>query len=531
MPYRIESRSLVWGTDAVRSLVTLLQAVDDPADEVALLASLRHPGLACSDVDLVTWRAAGGRWSLFAVVPVGLEGHPVAAALATLRGWHDQRWWVPVNQLLDTIIRELRLVELTTVEDRPRDHWRRLRFLVDQARAWCDSGGSGLGRFVAWAVRQIAEDADVLETVVPEPDDDAVRILTIHGAKGLEFPITMVAGLGSIVTRQDTVLWTDDAPQIRLKAGLLETSGYAQAVTQEKLARRQEDIRLLYVAATRAEDHLVLGCYHSPPRGAEAQRSSAQQLWGLLADEGVARRELWPPTGSSAAPSPAEPAHLAVAHDRLPDRVAFLDGRAELLQDLAARVATSPTSLTVAAADPEPDKETPEDVAPVVRRGSSRGAAIGTATHRVLELLPSLTAATSAQVAGLSRLACAEADIPDLESDVAGRVWSALQSPSLTEALTDDARALREVYLVVRDGDRFLEGYIDLLVDSPDRGLAVLDYKTDRAVTAEEVAAKQAHYEPQLDAYARAVEQATGTAPSSTGLVFARPGGRPSDSP
>ncbi|MGH3951616.1 MAG: UvrD-helicase domain-containing protein, partial [Pseudonocardiaceae bacterium] len=249
VPYRVESRSLVWATDAVRDLVTLLQAIDNPADEVALLAALRHPGLACSDVDLVAWRASGGRWSVFATVPDGLDqDHPVAAALATLRGWHDQRWWLPVNHLVEQVVRELRLIELTGAQHRPRDHWRRLRFVVDQARAWCDAGGSGLRGFVTWAAQQIENDADVLETVVPEADDDAVRILTVHGSKGLEFPITMVAGLGGTGRSPSPVLWTGDGPRVRLKARVLEMAGWPDAADEEKVQARREDIRLLYVA-------------------------------------------------------------------------------------------------------------------------------------------------------------------------------------------------------------------------------------------------------------------------------------------
>lgn len=97
----------------------------------------------------------------------------------------------------------------------------------------------------------------------------------------------------------------------------------------------------------------------------------------------------------------------------------------------------------------------------------------------------------------------------------------------LVRALAGDARPLSEVYLVVRDGERFLEGYVDLLVDGGPDGLTVLDYKTDRATTDEEQADKRVHYAPQLAAYARAVERVTGRAPRSNDLVFARPGGAP----
>src|SRR6185503_15397483 len=62
VPYRVESRSLVWATDAVRELLAVLGAIDDPADDIAVVAALRSPGFACSDVDLVEWKAVGGRW-------------------------------------------------------------------------------------------------------------------------------------------------------------------------------------------------------------------------------------------------------------------------------------------------------------------------------------------------------------------------------------------------------------------------------------------------------------------------------------
>lgn len=61
------------------------------------------------------------------------------------------------------------------------------------------------------------------------------------------------------------------------------------------------------------------------------------------------------------------------------------------------------------------------------------------------------------------------------------------------------------------------------MLEHPDGELAILDYKTDRASTPAEVAAKEAHYAPQLAAYADAIADATGREPAETGLVFARP--------
>ncbi|MEO8517731.1 MAG: UvrD-helicase domain-containing protein [Dermatophilaceae bacterium] len=523
VPYRVESRSLVWATDAVGDLVTMLQAIDTPSDEVAVLAALRHPGLACTDTALVQWRAAGGRWNYMAKAPESLPpNHPVAEGLSELRRWHEARWWMPVNELVGSVVRELRLIELTATTRRPRDHWRRMRFVVDQSRAWCDAGGSGLGGFVDWAVRQIENEADVLETVAPEPDDDAVRILTVHGSKGLEFPITIVAGLASVGGRPSNLVWDlDGAPQIRLKAGALETSGYADANKLDDKESKLESTRLLYVALTRAMDYLVLGCYHKPPN--KGLHSHAQKVWELLATSGLAEVDQLP---ASAVLAPGQTDSSASGKSTLPGREAFTSERDALLDAVAARVATSPTALVKAAEMKAAEVkaaevDTTEVKASYPRRGSSKGAAIGTAVHRVLELVD-LANPSKEEIIRLAELACAESEIPALVQDVAGRAGTALNTEVVRRA-GQSGRAWREVYLIVRDGDRYLEGYIDLLAEPAGGGLVVVDYKTDRVGSADDIAAKEAYYAPQLEQYQRAIVAIVGSHDVTAQLVFAAP--------
>ena len=66
--------------------------------------------------------------------------------------------------------------------------------MVDQARAWTDATGGDVRGYLAWIGHQTEEGARVAEAILPETDDDAIRIMTIHAAKGLEFPITVVSG-------------------------------------------------------------------------------------------------------------------------------------------------------------------------------------------------------------------------------------------------------------------------------------------------------------------------------------------------
>ena len=133
--------------------------------------------------------------------------------------------------------------------------------MADAARAFVDGGGTSLRGFVTWLARQVDEEARAVEVVVPEPDDDAVRILTVHGAKGLEFPVVVLAGLG-VADRNVTpmVLWDrDGCPQVqigprdrqRYATFRYRSAGYEALSAHERAAAEAEQIRLLYVAATR----------------------------------------------------------------------------------------------------------------------------------------------------------------------------------------------------------------------------------------------------------------------------------------
>ena len=92
------------------------------------------------------------------------------------------------------MVRDRRVLELGEADGRARDLWRRVRFVVDQARAWTDATNGTLRQYLAWIRQQTAEGSRVAEAVLPETDDDAVRIMTVHAAKGLEFPVTIVSG-------------------------------------------------------------------------------------------------------------------------------------------------------------------------------------------------------------------------------------------------------------------------------------------------------------------------------------------------
>jgi ATP-dependent helicase/nuclease subunit A len=325
-------------------------------------------------------------------------------------------------------------------------------------------------------------------------------------------------------------VWAD-RPEVRLKAPWLKTLGFDEGQAKEKAAAEAEAVRLLYVAMTRAQDFLVLGCYHKPTTTPGSYGWHAQQLWTLLGDGRSVLLEP-EPTGTELA-SPA--AKSTCWPDEQRTRSEVVAAHELLLAEVQRRVATTPTALVAAFAAPttpstedEPQLDRVEESSdaepanPARRRMPSRtGAAIGTAVHAVLELAD-LQALDADEFRRLAEMLAEAEEIPALATDVAARASGAAQTPLVRKAV-ESGRYWREVYLVVRDNGRVLEGYVDLLVEDQGGDLVVVDYKTDRATGSVEVAAKAEHYRPQLAAYGQALTQVLKREVSRGALVLARP--------
>lgn len=506
VPYRVESRSLVFGSREVHDLLSVLAAIDDPTDQVALIAALRSPIYACSDNDLLSFYQAGGRWDYTHPVASGVPaGHPVASAFASLEALNRQRAWLGVAGVVERVAREREVLALAFAHRRPRDAWTRLRFVVDQARAFQEAGGATLRQFVDWVERQAEEDRAIVETVAPEQDDDAVRIMTVHAAKGLEFPVVFLAGL-NVQPRKRTqnALWRPSGElEVRLgnRADAFETPGYEALEQLEQDHQRAEQHRLLYVACTRARDYLVLSLWHLTGKPCHAH-----DLWELCQAQ---QPPLW--EGLTTGPIGLELEPAASFDDTPEQRAAWMDERTALLARPSPGRPIAATAIAHQAAKDEPVEELP-----AWRRGRA-GTSIGRAVHSALQ---SVDLASGAGVAEVAAAQAAAEGVPGRAAEVQRLVEAALSSEAVREAVAAD-RYWREVYVSSPVAGRVVEGFIDLLYESPD-GLVVVDYKTDSlAQDADAVAAMQ-RYRWQGAAYALALQQTLGRPVARVVFVFVR---------
>ncbi|MDP1793987.1 MAG: UvrD-helicase domain-containing protein, partial [Acidimicrobiales bacterium] len=410
IPYRAESSSLVYSTRAIRDLLMVLRAVDDPTNSLHVVSALRTPLLACGDDDLFRFKVERkGHWTYTGSQPDSVPADdPVRVGLEFLRALHDNKPWCSPSELLDRIARERRVFELGFADGRPRDLWRRARFVIDQARAWSEATGGSVREYLHWVNMQTAEGARVAEAVLPENDDDAVRIMTIHAAKGLEFPITIVSGMSSKPGggRSTAQVVFPPGGGVGYKFGKhVQTEEYTEYVPIDEQMGHDERKRLLYVACTRARDHLVVSL-HRRARDGVIDNSSATNAELLLVGMGSLLGDLPDAPRTDAPLVPHMPPAQAGA---LPPFEEWQQKRAEAIRLASRPAAVAATALAAEAAlRAEEDeaiaglKKRPRDldVAPWLK--GRYGTSLGRAVHGVLQTIDlatheGLAAAVAAQ--------------------------------------------------------------------------------------------------------------------------------------
>jgi ATP-dependent exoDNAse (exonuclease V) beta subunit len=531
IPYRAETSSLVYGTGEIRDLLMVARAVEDPTDSLALVSALRTAAFGCGDDDLYIWRHThGGGWDHQRPLPQAAPaGHIVAQGLSWLGDLHRERLWLSPSQILERIVRERRLMEQALLHDRQRDLWRRLRFVVDQSRAWEEAGGTTLREYLEWVQLQSAEGARVIETVLPETDDEAVRILTIHGAKGLEFPIAVLSGMTTQLNRRWAGVQVLFPPgqgwALRLKKGL-ETVEFSEQLPIEEQMDHHERLRLLYVATTRARDHLIVSVHRKDGPPSAAGPTAAQLFHEHGQDPGLVE-EFAPASSGSGAGGGNEPGPVVLGPD-LPSFEQWDRERSAAMASASRPVAVSATRLAEEAASraaarsreleelPGVHKD-PRDIDLPPWQKGRYGSAIGRAVHAVLQSVDLVTGA------GLAEAAAAQA----AAEGVLGRerVIERFCRSALASDVVQEAAQLphwREVYVGIPYEDGVLEGYIDLLYRSGP-GLVVVDYKTDSWRDEADLQAKVDRYRVQLEAYGQAVTEAAAESVVGLTLLFLSP--------
>ncbi|MFM2294724.1 MAG: helicase-exonuclease AddAB subunit AddA, partial [Verrucomicrobiota bacterium] len=267
----------------VTDLLNLLKLLDNPLQDVPLLAVLRSPLVGLTPDELAEIRISGGRdlfWTALQNSKLKTQNLKLAATLQTFlaqfAAWRELARHSSVTHCLETALAATHYEALLLADERGAARVANIRRFVELARRFDPYQREGLFRFLQFIAAQT--DAEVRHEPAAVAAVNTVRLMTIHSSKGLEFPIVAVAGLGApfnlLDLRADILLDEEFGlcPRVQPPGARSRYPSIAHwaATQRERRALLGEEMRLLYVALTRARDHLVL--VGSATRADEAAR-------------------------------------------------------------------------------------------------------------------------------------------------------------------------------------------------------------------------------------------------------------------
>ena len=541
VPYHLDSGRGFFLQQETRDAAALLTALDDPSDEVAVVATLKSAPFSASDLELLEFVQAGGRFRIDpGSIPREYEG-PLRDPYALLLRLLQQKARMSLPAFVDHVLRETHLLEIQLAR-RSAQRAANLHLIVQRAADFASNEVDSLRPFVRWLSTQSRTDLAEAEWPVTEVDEDVVRVLTIHQAKGLEFPIVVLTKMASAPAPDRSIAVVNRESgtidfQVGRRDARFATPRFAEGQARQQRYEEAEERRLLYVAATRARDYLVLPTFFTDRAvGYHAELEEALPGWMTLDYDvqapGMAniRVEQLVQTPRPVRPTPRpdvagtlerwraaqEQALAAGASTQrfvTPSRIGH-DAPKEPRETEPRQRSAEEVDRTVAADDggslgsADPGESVLDDA------GSGRGRDLGTLIHDALRVADLTDLQLSAWRA---RNLCGERGRDELADEVVQHLRATLES-ELFERVRGANQVERELPLVLADPDRVIEGYVDLAFQE-EEGWVLVDYKSARRPSAETVEG----YEQQVRAYVEAF-QGTGAQVGGAYLLFTASG-------
>lgn len=575
VPWTSDGSGDFFAETEVSVAVAFLEIVDNPRQDVPLLSVLTCPVYHFTGDDLARLRAQCPQGDLYQCVEAGeAQGDTKCAAfLGQLRQLRAEAVDLPGHKLLWQIYEDTGLMVVYGAMEGGQTRQENLRLLHEYARRFEQNGHQGVFGLVT-QLRRLRESGQGL----PSPGRESgggVRIMSIHKSKGLEFPVVLVAGLNRSFNRRDQYAPVLFHPKLGVgPSGLdgdlqIEYPTLARRAVALQLDRemKAEEMRLLYVAMTRAREKLILittstdwakQCAKlAPDAGATPDPEALNAL--STVGEWLLLPVLARPDAADLRAAAGVSCPLLLPEDHWDIRVvpAVKPGRGQLREEKAeqqGRHLTSEERVRLAWRYPyealvnapskatatqlkgrELDQEAAEGTYGQIRRPlefprprfdqAQRGLTpteIGTAVHTVMQLIRPEQADTPEGVAEeIARLVAQESLSPEAARAVAPESIAAFFCSPLGREAVAAADLRREFKFSMltsaalldpelpEEEQVLLQGVIDCCFTGP-QGLTVVDFKTDRVKPGEEKLHSE-RYRTQIEVYSDALSRITGT--------------------
>lgn len=290
VPVFVTSKTGYFAATEVQTVLNFLRVLNNPLQEIPLFGVLKSVLFGFSDAQLATLRALDEtrKRCLYDCVKLAVgEGESgedsvgygsrsdcadaplrekCRSFLSFLNRYREYAVYLPIHKLMEQFLEETGY--LYTVSALPGGVQRRINveMLLTRAESFEKTSYSGLFHFIRYMEQLEKYDIDYGETGASDENADVVRIMSIHKSKGLEFPVCFVSGLSKHFNRQDSAApvlmdmdlglaidWVD--PTARIRHTTLKKNVLARKLNADSMG---EELRVLYVALTRAEEKLIL---------------------------------------------------------------------------------------------------------------------------------------------------------------------------------------------------------------------------------------------------------------------------------
>jgi ATP-dependent helicase/nuclease subunit A len=270
----------------VQTVLAMLRILDNPRQDIPLAAVLKSPMAGLTDEELARLRLTNRTESFHACVLMQCETLCEEKQQGKTKDWGSLEYKLlefyemyqklrklvpdtPIHELIGMLLKETGYGDYAAAMPAGNRRRANLEMLVEKAIAYEKTSYKGLFHFVRYIDELQKYDVDFGEADLVSENQDVVRIMSIHKSKGLEFPVVFVCGLGKNFNKQDTKSHMVLHPELgigldlmdgrrRVKSATIAKKAIAKQIELENLG---EELRVLYVALTRAKEKLILmGC-------------------------------------------------------------------------------------------------------------------------------------------------------------------------------------------------------------------------------------------------------------------------------
>lgn len=273
IPVYITSKTGYFAATEVQELLQLLRVLDNPGQDISLFGVLKSVFGGFTEEEIAWIRGERKACSLFEALKEFRAGEredalrlKASGFLDKIKRYRDYTTYMPIRELLQRLVEEHDYLNYVTALPGGSKRRANVEMLFTKASDFEKTSYFGLFHFIRYIEQLEKYDVDYGEADVLDENADVVRIMSIHKSKGLEFPITFVAGLSkrfnmqdvnqSLVVDMDMGLATDYVNPIRrIRNKTLRRSVLARKMREDNLA---EELRVLYVALTRAKEKLIM---------------------------------------------------------------------------------------------------------------------------------------------------------------------------------------------------------------------------------------------------------------------------------